>query len=371
MVMMTTMMVSPSRAALWRTFSTAVSNKHPRVLITGSCGQIGVELARELRSRYGRENVVASDVRKPPPGLDNALGPFRYANVLDFNSLETLVVEHSIDLIIHNASLLSGAGEKNPKAAMDINIQGLHNVLELSRIHSLRVFAPSSIAAFGPDTPQIANHLQRVRSGLPPLDKSEEEGVPDLTIQRPNTIYGVSKVYIELLGSYYHKRFGVDFRSLRYPGIISASEPGGGTTDYAVYAYLEALGSKHYTCFLRPDTLLPMMYMPDCIRGTVDFLEAPNEKLTQRTYNLAAVSFTPDELLRSIQSRVPDFSMDYDLDFRQAIADTWPRIFDDSQARKDWGWKHTHDLDAMTDAMLEQLKTLAIGGGGTSTTTPS
>jgi len=291
-----------------------------------------MELVPFLRARYGSaDSVVATDI--------NAFagdGPFSYLDVTDAAAMDKIIVEHRVVTVIHLASLLSAVGEKNPKLAQKVNVRGIENVLEIAAARKLRVFAPSTIAVFGPSTPR--------------------HDTPDPTIMRPTTIYGTTKVYLELLGEYYNAKFGVDFRSLRYPGIISnAALPGGGTTDYAVEIFYRALESSKYTCFLKPDTALPMMYMPDCIRATVELLEAPPHALKQRVYNLTAVSFTPEQLGAEIKKLMPGFSMDYKPDFRQAIADSWPATIDDSKARKDWGWKHEYGTPEMAKDMLSAL----------------
>jgi threonine 3-dehydrogenase len=312
-----------------------VSQNKPRILISGSLGQIGSELAVTLRKKYGNENVIATDIRKPDQAF-LATGPFYYLDVLDNQTMNRLVVENRIDWFIHLTSLLSVTGEKNPHLAMQINVQGLVNALETCKAHNCRIFAPSSIAAFGPSTPR--------------------DNTPNVTIMQPSTIYGVTKVHLELLGQYYMKRYQVDFRSLRYPGIISAEAlPGGGTTDYAVDIFYEALKHGKYTCFLKKDSALPMMFMPDCLKSTVQLLEAPNEWLTQRVYNVTAISFTPEQLAAAIKKYMPHFEISYQPDERQKIADSWPRSLDDSLARKDWKWQHDYDLDKMTKFMLVRL----------------
>jgi len=322
----------------FRTRSFSTLSENPRILITGSCGQIGVSLVKKLRELYGNENVLATDIVKPSTKLLGD-GPFAYANALDERQIERLVVENGISWIVHNSSLLSATAEKHFQAAFDLNFIGLKHVLEVARKHNCRIFAPSSIAAFGVSTP---------------LDN-----VPDLTIQRPSTIYGVSKVYLELLGEYYHTAFGVDFRSLRYPGVISPTPPGGGTTDYAVDIFFQGLKEKKYECFLREDTLLPMMYMPDCIKATVDFLAANPKNLgQQRTYNIAAFSFTPSELEKEVKKYIPELEVTYKPDSRQKIADTWPKRLDDSLARAHWGWKPDFDLSTMTKDMIQELSYL-------------
>lgn len=315
--------------------STATS---PRILVTGSVGQIGSELTPALRLRYGAQNVVAAGHRTPPsPALRDA-GPFEIVDCAQKQSLEAVVDKYHIDTIYHLAAILSAAGEKNPQLAWDVNINGLYNVLEVARERQLkRVFCPSSIAAFGPETPR--------------------DNTPQETVLRPKTMYGVTKVAGELLCDYYFHRFGVDVRGVRYPGIISSeTAPGGGTTDYAVHIFYEAIKHQRYDCFLRDDTVLPMMYMPDCIKGTIDLMEADLSRLTRHSdYNLAAFSFSPTELAAEIRKHLPGLACTYNPDFRQKIADSWPRSIDDSAARRDWGWKPAYDLAGMVKDMLDKL----------------
>lgn len=294
-----------------------------------------MELVDLMRLRYGNSNVVASDVRCSSALRE--LGPFAYLDVTNQEAIAKLLVEHDINTIVHLASLLSAVGERNPQLAMKVNARGSENVLEVAAIHKCKVFIPSTIAVFGPSTPRFNTR--------------------NATILRPTTIYGTTKVYMELLGEYYHRKFGVDFRSVRYPGIISNKAlPGGGTTDYAVEIYYEALKNGKYECFLGPESALPMMYMPDCLKGTLDLLEAPEDKLAStRVYNLTALSFTPAQLADSIRKYIPGFAITYKPDFRQQIADSWPASIDDSVARNEWGWRHDFDLDAMTRDMLKSL----------------
>ena len=309
-----------------------------RILVTGACGQIGSELTMELRQKYGHENVVATGHRTKPSEKLRQSGPFEFIDVTRRETVEEVVEKYDIDTIYHLAALLSAIGEEKPQLAWDVNINGLYNVLEVTRERELtRVFCPSSIAAFGPETPR--------------------DNTPQETILRPTTMYGVTKVAGELLCDYYFRRFGLDVRGLRYPGIISSETlPGGGTTDYAVEIFYEAIKHKRYTCFLREDTVLPMMYMPDCIKGSIDLMEADLSGLKHHSdFNMAAMSFSPAELVAEIKKHIPEFTCEYEPDFRQAIADSWPMTIDDSAAREEWGWKPSYDLAAMTADMLEKL----------------
>jgi threonine 3-dehydrogenase len=307
-----------------------------RILVTGSYGQIGTELIGAMRKKYGGENVIATGRKKPPKVLLED-GPYYRLDVLDTNQLHSMLVDYDIDIVIHNASLLSATGEKNPQLAFRTNIEGSYNVLEAVRILRLdQVMIPSSIAAFGPSTPK--------------------DNTPNDVIMRPTTAYGVSKVFIELWGEYYTKRYDLDFRSLRYPGIISAeSLPGGGTTDYAVEIFYEALKNKKYTCFLAKDTMLPMMYMPDCIKSTIDLIEANADNLVHRSFNITAMSFTPEDIANEIKKHIPEFEIEYEPDFRQDIAESWPRSINDSAAREEWGWSPDYDLARMTEDMINKL----------------
>ncbi|KAF9199255.1 hypothetical protein BGZ49_010659 [Haplosporangium sp. Z 27] len=321
------------------TTTTVKSIHSPRVLVTGSLGQLGSGLVKELRSMYGNDNVVASDVREAPEDFKNN-GPFVYADVLDYAQLERIVVDYRIDWIVHYSALLSAVAEKNPAMALMVNMNGFQNVLNLAKIHNLRIYSPSTIGAFGPSTPKI--------------------NTPDVTIMRPNTIYGITKLHNELMGEYYREKYGVDFRSARYPGILSAdTAPGGGTTDYAVDIFHHAVRHGHYNCFLSKDTRLPMMYLSDCIKGTVEHLIHP-EMLPQAVYNIGAVSFTPEELAAEIRKYLPHFTISYpdaaQPDFRQAIADSWPASLDDSMARRDFGWKEDYGMEKMVKLMLTKIQ---------------
>lgn len=309
-----------------------------KILVTGATGQIGSELTLELRKKFGGENVVAAGRRRKPNEMLLATGPFIYLDATDKSSLEKVVEEYDVDTIYHLAAVLSAAGEENPQNAWRINMESLYNVLEVAREKGLtRVFWPSSIAVFGPEAPRVKT--------------------PQNTVLIPRTIYGVSKVAGELLCNYYFLRYNVDVRSVRYPGIISSETlPGGGTTDYAIEIFYEAIRRKRYTCFLRADTVLPMMYMPDCINAALTLMEADPSKIRCRTsYNVAAVSFSPAELAAEIKKYIPDFVCEYKPDFRQQIADSWPMSIDDTAAREDWGWSPKYDLASIVKDMIEKL----------------
>ena len=308
-----------------------------RILVTGALGQIGSELVPALRERYGAGAVVASDVRMRPPRSDE--GPFEYLDCTKRDQILEVVHQHRIDTIYHLAALLSATAEEKPQVAWDINMGSLYRVLEVARQNRCAVFFPSSIGAFGPTTPP--------------------DRTPQDTIQRPTTMYGVTKVAGELLCDYYHQRFGVDTRGLRFPGLISyVAPPGGGTTDYAVEIFYEALRHGRYTCFLSADTRLDMMYMPDATTALVALMEAEPARLIHRNaFNVTAMSFTPEELAAAIREHVPGFAIDYRVDpVRQAIADSWPNSLDDTAAREEWGWTPTYDLPAMVADMLEKLR---------------
>lgn len=307
------------------------------IIVTGATGQIGSELVPALRAKHGKENVLAVGNRRAAPELE-AAGPFERVNVRDDAALGELFAKYQPVEVYHLASLLSATGEKDPGLAWDVNLLGLKRVLDLAVTHKARLFWPSSIAVFGPTTPR--------------------EQTPQRTILEPTTMYGVTKLAGESLCNYYHLKHGLDVRSLRYPGLISyATEPGGGTTDYAVAIFVEALKRKSYECFVRAETVLPMMYMDDAIRGTIELMDAPPEALTVRTsYNFAGLSFSARELADVVAKRVPGFTCTFTPDERQAIADSWPQSIDDSQASTDWNWNAQYDLQKLADAMLEGLQ---------------
>jgi nucleoside-diphosphate-sugar epimerase len=309
-----------------------------KILVIGASGQIGVELTMALRKIYGNNNVIASDLREQNALLEGT-GPYVSLDVMNKEMLHVQVIRQNITQIYLLAAILSATGEKNPNLAWNLNMQGLLNVLDIAKEENLKkVYWPSSIAVFGPTSPK--------------------QNCPQQTVIEPITVYGISKYAGEFWCNYYFQRYGVDVRSLRYPGLISyKSAPGGGTTDYAVEIYHEALSDKHYNCFLKEDTYLPMMYMPDAINATINLMEAPAKNISVRTaYNISGVSFSPKEIAASIQQHIPDFTINYTPDYRQAIADSWPASIDDSVARKDWGWQPQFALEKMTADMLENLQ---------------
>ncbi len=321
-----------------------MSREMRKILVTGACGQIGSELVIELRRKYGGDNVVAAGHKTEPGETLFNSGPFEFIDTTDRKTIEAVVKRYGIDTVYHMVTILSAVGEKNPQLCWNTNLNGLYNILEIAREYELvRVFCPSSIAVFGPKTPR--------------------DNTPQETILCPETMYGVTKVSGELLGDYYFKRFGVDVRGVRYPGIISSGTlPGGGTTDYAVAIFYEALRQKRYTCFLREDTVLPMMYMPDCIRAAINLMEADLSTLKHHSnYNLAAMSFSAGELAAAIKKHIPEFTCEYQPDFRQEIADSWPRSIDDSAAREEWGWKPDYDLSMLVKDMLGKLEGRLLG----------
>lgn len=308
-----------------------------KILVIGASGQIGVELTLALRKIYGNANVIASDLREQNPLLEGT-GPYVSLDVMNKEMLHVQVIRQGITQIYLLAAILSATGEKNPGLAWNLNMTGLLNVLEIAREEQVqKVYWPSSIAVFGPTSPK--------------------KNCPQQTIIEPITVYGISKYAGEFWCNYYFQRFGVDVRSIRYPGLISyKSDPGGGTTDYAVEIFHEAIEEKKYECFLQEDTYLPMMYMPDAIRATIELMEAPASTISVRTsYNVAAISFSPKEIAAEIKKHIPEFVISYQPDYRQAIASSWPQSIDDGVARNDWGWKEEFDLAAMTTDMLENL----------------
>lgn len=304
-------------------------------LITGATGQIGSELTVFLRERYSADSVIASGPRLESIKSD---GPFEVVDCTDIQAIAKAVNKYHVKTIYHLAAILSAVAEREPQRAWEVNVGGLYNVLEVARERNCRVFTPSSIGAFGPGTPLV--------------------DTPQVTVQRPTSMYGVSKVTGELLCNYYHNRFGLDTRGVRYPGIISyKTPPGGGTTDYAIEIYAQALRKKSYTCYLSSDTFLDMMYMPDALKAAVDLMEADPAQLKHRNaYNVTAASVSPETLAAEIRKTIPDFTIDYQIDpIRQSIADSWPNKLDDSAAREDWGWTPEYDLATMTQDMLKNL----------------
>lgn len=315
-----------------------MTQKIKNILVTGALGQIGTELIKALRKKYGNENVLATDIQTSSPSRLQESGPFEFLDVTDREMIKGAIKKYQVDIIYHMAAVLSATGEKNPQKAWNVNMNGTYNILEAAREYKMaRVFVPSSIAVFGPETPRYQT--------------------PQETMLRPKTIYGITKLLGELLADYYVRHYRLDVRGCRFPGIIShETPPGGGTTDYAVTIFYEAIRNKKYTCFLKKDTRLPMMYMPDCLKAIFGLMEADSTKLKHFTdFNVAAMSFTPAELVAEIKKHIPEFVCDYRPDDRQAIADSWPKTIDDSAARQEWGWKPDYNLAAMTKDMLAVL----------------
>ncbi|SMC36090.1 NAD-dependent epimerase/dehydratase family protein [Cellulophaga tyrosinoxydans] len=311
---------------------------HKSILIIGACGQIGTELTLALRDKYGKDSVIASDIREGNSEL-MASGPFELLDATNYEAIEDVVMHYEIDEVYLMAAMLSATAEKFPMRAWNLNMNSLFNVLNLAKEKKIsKIFWPSSIAVFGPNTPKI---------------NTEQN-----TIMEPSTVYGISKQSGERWCEYYFKKYGVDVRSVRYPGLISwKTLPGGGTTDYAVEIYHKALSDKKYNCFLKEDTVLPMMFMDDAIRATIDIMDSKPEQIKIRSsYNLAAMSFDPAEIANSIRKHIPEFEISYEPDFRQHIADSWPSSINDADAQKDWGWKPKFDLDKTTKEMLKQLR---------------
>lgn len=309
-----------------------------RILVTGSVGQIGSELTLALRERYGNDSVVAGGRKTQPSEELRDSGPFEIVDCTDIEAVNRVVKNYRVDTIYHLAALLSAVAENNPQLAWQVNVNALVNVLEVAREHNCAVFTPSSIGAFGPTTPT--------------------DNTPQDTIQRPTSMYGVTKVSGELLCDYYYEKFGVDTRGLRYPGIISyVTLPGGGTTDYAVQIFYDAIKHRRYTCFLKQGTKLDMMYMPDAIKSAIAIMEANPSKLKHRNaFNVSAMSFAPEEIAAEVTRLIPEFTMDYEVDpLRQSIADSWPNSMDDSAAKEEWGWQPDYDLPRMCRDMIEKL----------------
>jgi nucleoside-diphosphate-sugar epimerase len=313
-----------------------------KILVIGASGQIGSELTLALRNAYGNSNVYATDIKQAPKDITES-GPFQILDVMDDKMLIHFIIQNKITQIYHLAAVLSGNAEKLPLQAWDINMRSILNILDLCKeVGIKKLFWPSSIAVFGRTTPKVMT--------------------PQLTITEPNTVYGISKLAGERWCEYYFNRYGVDVRSIRYPGLISyKTEAGGGTTDYAVEIYYEAIRRSKYECFLKEDAALPMLFMADAIKGTMQLMEADADKIKIRSsYNLAGISFNPKEIAESIKKRITDFCITYKPDFRQQIAESWPQTIDDSNARKDWGWKHKYDLDSMTEIMLKEIRNKLI-----------
>lgn len=307
------------------------------ILILGSAGQIGTDLVTTLRDDLGGDRVIATDV-KDQEGYLKESGPFYKLDVMDAKSVADVIRAHNVKHVYLLAALLSATAEQKMKSAWKLNMEGLFNVLDIAKeLGDIRIFWPSSIAVFGPTTPRV--------------------NTPQYTVMDPSTVYGISKLAGERWCEYYNAKFGVDVRSIRYPGLISyKAHPGGGTTDYAVDIYHQAIDKGEYTCFLKEDTALPMMYMPDAIRATLELMNAPKENVKIRSsYNLGGISFTPEQIAAEIKKHIPDFKITYEPDFRQAIADSWPQSIDDSRAQQDWGWKQEYDMQSMTKDMLLHL----------------
>ena len=308
-----------------------------KILVIGASGQIGSELTTELRNVYGSSHVFATDIRKPSQDIIDG-GPFKILDVMNAKALKSFIAKNKINQIYLLAALLSGSAEKMPRIAWDVNMESLLSVLDISRDMGIKkVFWPSSIAVFGNTTPK--------------------KNTPQLTITEPNTVYGISKLAGERWAEYYFKRYNVDVRSIRYPGLISyKTEAGGGTTDYAVEIFYDAIKKGKYECFLKENTALPMMFMPDALKATINLMEADEKKIKIRSsYNLGGISFSPKQIAAEIKKHIPDFKITYKPDFRQPIAESWPQSIDDSSAKKDWGWKHEYDLKKMTAIMLEEV----------------
>lgn len=309
-----------------------------KILVIGACGQIGTELTMRLREIYGGEQVIASDIREGNEEL-MASGPFETLDAMNKSQIEDVCLHYEVNEVYLMAAMLSATGEKFPKKAWSLNMDSLMHVLDLAKEGKIdKIFWPSSIAVFGPTTPK--------------------HDTPQHTIMEPTTVYGISKQTGERWCEYYHQKYGVDVRSMRYPGLISwKTLPGGGTTDYAIDIFHKAVAGENYNCFLSKDTELPMMYMEDAVRATVEIMRAPSKEIIERSsYNLSGMNFTPQDIAAEINKHLPDFSISYEPDFRQQIADSWPSSIDDAPARKDWNWKHEYGLDQMVAEMLSQLK---------------
>lgn len=310
-----------------------------KILITGALGQIGTELTLALRKKYGSENVIASDIRPNPPKNFDDSGPYAVVDVTKQETIRQTIIKYDIDTIFHLAAILSAVGERDPHLCWNVNMNGTINILDLSVRYELsRVIIPSSIAVWGKYAPK--------------------ENTPQETVLKPTSMYGITKVAGELLCDYYVQKYNLDCRGLRYPGIISSETlPGGGTTDYAVEIFYEAIKNKHYKCFLKEDTILPMMYMPDCIKATIQLAEADfNNLIHHSDFNLASMSFSPKTLYEEIKKHIPELTIEYNPDYRQAIADSWPKSIDDSAARNEWGWQPDYNLELMTQDMIIKLK---------------